>query len=920
MSLFSREPLTALASFHLPPTNEVQPGIPERSIGPLYRLFPDSSPGDVTPGPTFPDFIGQIAQMKSLFRTSCACADEDTSILLHKVGQYVIVDQGPTRQPCRATISDKELPLTLVPFIAIEKYLGLDKPPLKGAENLAELADEPPLRTVVKNTFIAIEEESAEEEGRPQSCPVRRPRNRNRKRHLPPVRHPTLDELVVAQPRSRARPTPLDAIILSLSKQNTRLPPTPSRFGRAVEWRFGDFVILLGCDMTVYASKRSDYADYRNFCSFKVLNNDACSPQRRMDNWLENLMCNIPSTVWYDNDDHSMYVERTEDLPDQSFDASYIMDQTHRLFHFLKQELQSDCGTYWLFRESNSSRVDLYDISKTCSETGEEPCTDELRLPIASLCFRLARKSPDPIPLLRKGLRLLEPMKEDHSSIYIYASLELAALLGCDTQTDIGPAKKHLVVQLKAVESAISLDLEARDSTVIQRAYVMYAEAILKIVREVLEPLYSYALHTDWDTASKQEVSVAGLLNRVAWLSLANAVLDQLPLSQRQVEAPLLVSGVLESLGDAAFALASYPAEVHKRVNCSMQASASFLCERLSSLTHESSVAGFESVSDALDILRSLKSPFQRKVCTLDRWLASQPICTASWDDGPAMFIAVKNFYEDAYFAQGRSTEKSKEAKIRVGRKIAHVANEEARKQTCLDSALDYYNQALSFMKDNKDIENTAVVLVNMANIYFQKFLSSRDYMDAELGLNCVQAAWDDCRIGQRDLAYYHMRLGVALSDQECLAKTHLAKALKNFHTAQDKREVAVCHFHLAELLRRDVSDAEISIGTRHACKSFEFWTTEMGAYPNETIQGAIQVAHFHKASGKVIAALKVLASTERQLLKYDEVRPHWNTEGTTVPALRTVMGKLCQEGLKEGICSKELYRKILRNEAVDIT
>eukprot|EP00397_Hematodinium_sp_SG-2012_P005117 GEMP01005135.1.p1 GENE.GEMP01005135.1~~GEMP01005135.1.p1 ORF type:complete len:930 (+),score=193.06 GEMP01005135.1:60-2849(+) len=927
MSLFSREPLTSLATFHLPgpPGPDAQSAAAYSQCGSfdMYRLFPDDPH-------KAPDFIGQMSQMKSLFRTSAEVHNEETSILLHKVGDYVILDQGPTlaKSPSNARdAAEDDIPLTLVPFVAIEKYLGLEHALTRRIEggDFPQLPDVPRIKAIVRNTFIDIIDEDSDEEtaGRTRSCPATIRFEKIKRRDLPLLqRRDGLEELVVAQ--QELRHTSVDEILVALSKENKALPPTPSRFGRAVEWRFGDYVILLGCDMAVYETSRP--LDYSNFCSFKVCSGSKqLNPRERLDNWLENLMCNIPNTAWYDKDRQSMYVQATEDVPDQSFDASYVMDQSHRLLHFLKQELRSDCGTYWLFRERNSTRMDLYDCSVACER--EEPCTNSLRLPIASLCFRLARRSPDPIPLLQKGLRLIEPLKEEHSAIYTFASLELAGTLGSKEVS----MPKRLSLALRHVENVLALR-SSIDPSILHKAYVVHAELILKIVREILIPLYTAALHCDeWDVETKQAVSVAGLLNRISWLALASASLDRLPEAQKQVEARVLAADVLETFGDAAFALSSYTPDVHKRLGLSSSTSTAFLLERMEALTttNDCEIPEVGTVKEVVDYFRSLGSPLQRNL-PLDKSVRNHQLVSEQnrsiWETGA--FLSVKDLYVSAYKAQGvsRTPAFNQEAKLRVGRKLAHSYNEEARKlMNDPDAAVELFNQALEFMKENDDLENTAVVLVNLAALHFQKFLESQDYSDAEACLECCQRAWEECKIGQRDLAYYHMRIAVALGASAPQAEDHLVKALKNFHTAQDQREMAVCHFHMAEFHKsHKATEAELTVGLRHATKSLDFWSASSATYPDDTIQAYLQVAHF-QAHKNVKMALRALASGEAKLVteweSNEELKKmHFSADGKTIPALRKFMGQICQQALKQSSHPsglKDVFRSILKGEAV---
>jgi len=1176
MSLFSQEPLTAIAQFHLPsppaaPSSSDPSQAYKYNSQYVYKLFPE--------GPNqAPNFIGQMTQMKSLFR-SAQCADE-VSILLHKVGDYVILDQGPTltETPDQETSEVKDDPLTLVPYAAMEKYVqprrtGPGAKSLKGSD-FPELPDAPRVRTEVKNTFInVIEDESDDgwEFERTRSLPAKlgaRDQNnnanaRNKQSLLPcvPNQRDGLEELVVAQ--GEPKYTRMDDVLLSLAKENTALPPVPSRFGRAVEWRFGDYVILLGCDMAVYQTQPRPL-EYSRFCSFKLQTTEHLTVRERLDNWLENVMCKIPNTVFYNKSQKSMCMEETDNLPDEYFDPAFIIDQSERLLNFLKSELsQEECGTYWLFRERNSSRLDLFDLSVACGEddlrTSEVPenraynfCSKSLRLPIASLCFRLARRSPNPLPLMRKGLRLLESVREANSDIYTLASLELAKYLGglpprkkypsagsgsagggnaggssrgidhdaadeaignSDSETISIP--KRLVLALRHVENVFALR-KPIPPAVLHQAYVVHAESILKIVREILIPIYSTALKNDaWDTEKKQSVSMSGLMNRLGWLALATVSLDHVPPATKEVEARLLVADVLETFGDVAFALSRYPAEMHERLNMDVASSTSILQSQLDEWAATASgedIPDLCSVRDAVEMFRAIGSPLDRGLLH-DKFVRRHPLISSEQGTlfrnrnrvtqqqtneatpmlssfvtttppapvvvvppvvvPPAMrapisycsstnnssssrasspmvesseltrveeisvpgatdsgcgdglpsvrsphgqqpgglpsssspsspsvspksprtqlssrnqlFELVKDVYQRAYMHHGNSITPLQESKTRVGRKIANVYNEEARKlmeepgkstysstsvsvigaggsKTLGDSPApatpgshadgtneeegDRYNQVVALFKQAlayfmpHDLENAAVVYVNLAAVHFQAFLRTMDYTFAQACIDACTKALDDCKVGQRDLAYYHMRIAVALSSNhdavgpsmmKASSYDHLMKAMHNFSTSNDKQEMAVCQFHAAQFhAQQDApSDTEISLGLRYARKSLAFWSRDSKSYPMDTIQTHILVARFQakeRNKGSTSGAIRSLAKAEQSLIQEwsgdkQLQETYCGAGGTTIKALRTAMGQLCQQGLKEGGGSrtitslKDMYRKILRNE-----
>ncbi|CAK0868169.1 unnamed protein product, partial [Prorocentrum cordatum] len=207
------------------------------------------------------------------------------------------------------------------------------------------------------------------------------------------------------------------------------IPPQPSRMGRSFEWRCGAYRILLGCDLVVLKSDGWS-SDLSDCTSFKVLppgGGPEPSLDDRLDVYLENIMCHIPKVAWGCHNPGGALKWRvfdTNDLPAAStaseggFDAELLQDQGHRLLHFLRQRCHREGGTYWLFREQNSSSAELFDLTTLAdlpvdhSHSRAFRTTPSLASPIASLCFRLAKGTPstaDQRQLLQKCLHLLDP-------------------------------------------------------------------------------------------------------------------------------------------------------------------------------------------------------------------------------------------------------------------------------------------------------------------------------------------------------------------------------------------------------------------------------------------------------------------------------------------------------------------------------
>ncbi|CAK9041678.1 unnamed protein product, partial [Durusdinium trenchii] len=434
------------------------------------------------------DFLGRLHHFKNLFRMSAT--DHPVSVMIHKVGPMLILDDGPRLAnrgvgvPPDAGIGlDHEQSLMLAELDpSLEMALGA-----LGEEtsSLASLAPELKNRLCVKNTFLDIDEGSDYESlGRAQSAPGRvdcdTPRSmiseadhlahqtaqsgaeavrQQLQEHIeraanawsliPYEPGDTSNELAARHwellqcTSGKGNPGAVVEAVRSLFE----IPPQPSRFGRAVEWRCGPYKILLGCDLVVMQS--AEKCDPTDFASFKMLpDGSGALPSRddRLDMYLENMMCDISKAVWGSpqGDGSSTWrVFNTADLPSpgdgEDFNAKQIHQHSQQLLHFLKQRCRRQGGTYWLFREANSSAAELFDLTEELtvenwdvdSSNSAFRTTPSLAPPIASLCAHLAQsmaQNEEKRQLLQKAVHLLEPLKEDHFGLYAMTALELASL------------------------------------------------------------------------------------------------------------------------------------------------------------------------------------------------------------------------------------------------------------------------------------------------------------------------------------------------------------------------------------------------------------------------------------------------------------------------------------------------------------
>jgi len=226
----------------------------------------------------------------------------------------------------------------------------------------------------------------------------------------------------------------------------------------------------------------------------------------------------------------------------------------------------------------------------------------------------------------------------------------------------------------------------------------------------------------------------------------------------------------------------------------------------------------------------------------------------------------------------------------------------------------------------------------------------------------CDEAATlSEGQLGHREGAFAHLRVGVHLSvrvptqaqllnskRQETLAELadrHFGKALRAFDELKDAREVAVCHFHMADLLLREQcmpgvaspARSRIIAALRHARRSGEYWEL-VGAlqYAKDFIASHVRTARLLELQNRgnaLIEALQHLSEREAVLIglangsNVETSVELFTLDGrgdskrrlvVAVPAFRREMGRLCQAGLRQGEDVERLkavYRRVLRNE-----
>ncbi|CAE7358642.1 unnamed protein product, partial [Symbiodinium sp. CCMP2456] len=285
----------------------------------------------------------------------------------------------------------------------------------------------------------------------------------------------------------------------------------------------------------------------------------------------------------------SWSVCNTADLPQSSgeaerFDPDRLQEHGQQLLHFLRQRCRREGGTYWLFREQNSSRAELFDISNSADREDDDGnwetsaafrTTPSLATPIASLCFHLSKsmsQDSDQRQLLQKATQLLEPLQEEQYGLYATAALQLACSYmrtpvaaisdkGSSVAAPPGnaPASARLSVAMRYLEKVLRLLSGISDDTSTLRAglllqgQVAYAECILKLVKEACIPTYSAWLaqvqrssqeiiqkHGASSAAAQKQLSqmkqlsAAFLLWRLFWLCRAHRALSFLAAEKRE--------------------------------------------------------------------------------------------------------------------------------------------------------------------------------------------------------------------------------------------------------------------------------------------------------------------------------------------------------------------------------------------------
>ena len=434
---------------------------------------------------------------------------------------------------------------------------------------------------------------------------------------------------------------------------SSQIPQVPGNFGRATKWEFGPFNILLGSDLLVF---RSDDGNQPSLTSLKLVPGQELDYANRLDAWLENVMCNVDHTVWgygagsgdgsFSRVDMRKTAELRNDVDDGATKAADVLDAGNRLLHFLKQRCTREGGTYWLFRDMNADNAYVYDVSaptineKSAADHFDEDVPEDgqvsqspLYLPIASLCFRLAKEATsleDHRRLLIKGIEMLQPHRRENAAVFAMAEFHLASSYATpppapeSVHDDVipPPAAARLSVALRHFENAIKVlapwhffdageqpsssstsrprpsqdeDQNSQSNLILQQLYIAYTETCIKLVQEAWVPIYGTWLKEVQQTALSKgfagnnnalervkNLSLSFLLVRLIWLARAEASLSLLPESRRNTECWKLEKLLWELKGDVLFGLSCYPKIAAKQLTSGQNSKSSSIVKCVS--------------------------------------------------------------------------------------------------------------------------------------------------------------------------------------------------------------------------------------------------------------------------------------------------------------------------------------------------
>lgn len=219
-----------------------------------------------------------------------------------------------------------------------------------------------------------------------------------------------------------------------------------AQFSGAIRWRFGEFLLLIGCDMLVFRGSQPE--DSGESAPHRWRLGRLPGAVGRLDSWLVETLEGAMERTSISEGSHLLPLHGCVAQREGSFDPEPLLEQGRRLLCFLRHHCRREGGTYWLFREVSENgacgECKLFDLSPPDDATlprglgalalclRRDITSPTVALPLAHLCFRLAGpcKGEDRCRLLQKVLTLLEPTRTmpEHRLLYTTAAVSLAIL------------------------------------------------------------------------------------------------------------------------------------------------------------------------------------------------------------------------------------------------------------------------------------------------------------------------------------------------------------------------------------------------------------------------------------------------------------------------------------------------------------
>jgi len=152
-------------------------------------------------------------------------------------------------------------------------------------------------------------------------------------------------------------------------------------FGRVLELKIGTFKMLIGSNLLIFYKNRAYPISLRLLSIDKRLDPFSC-----LDLWLDNVMHNVEETAicYHKRGIVQEYkLMRTEDMVVneegmKAFDPNVIKANAQNVLKFIKENCIKEGGTYWIFKDTDTNSIHLYDLSDSDEEEeGKEERKEE---------------------------------------------------------------------------------------------------------------------------------------------------------------------------------------------------------------------------------------------------------------------------------------------------------------------------------------------------------------------------------------------------------------------------------------------------------------------------------------------------------------------------------------------------------------